>query len=87
MKQWKRKQWLNDWKLYGKKQPHDLSKGMPRNELKDLVIRQNIAAQIQLKTVHGKTKTVAQIGSRKTAGSFPSIYYVMSLTFYLKIFP
>ena len=37
--------------------------------------------------VHGKTKTVAQIESRRTAGSLPLIYYVMCLTFYLKIFP
>ena len=27
---------LNDWKLYGEKQPHDVSKRLPRNELKDL---------------------------------------------------
>ena len=45
MKQRKGKQRLNDWKLYGEtEQPHKY-----RNELKDLV-RQNIAAQIQLKT-------------------------------------
>ena len=30
--------------------------------------------------VHGKTKTDARIESRKTAGSFPLIYYVMCLT-------
>ena len=34
-----------------------------------------------------RQKTVAQIESRKTAGSLPLIYYVMCLTFYLKIFP
>ena len=41
---------LNDWMLYGEKQPHDLSKTLQRNELKDLrsYLRQNIAAQIQL---------------------------------------
>ena len=33
--------------------------------------------------VHGKTKTVARIESRKTAGSLSFIYYVMCLTFYL----
>ena len=27
---------LNDWKLYGEKQQHDLSKTLPRNEMKDL---------------------------------------------------
>ena len=27
---------LNDWILYGEKQPHDLSRRPPRNELKDL---------------------------------------------------
>ena len=37
--------------------------------------------------MHGKTKTVAQIESRKTAGSLPLIYCVICLTFYLKIFP
>ena len=37
--------------------------------------------------MHGKTKTVARIESRKTTGSLPLIYYVMCLTFYLKIFP
>ena len=37
--------------------------------------------------MHGKTKTIARIESRKTAGSLPSVYYVMCLTFYLKIFP
>ena len=36
---------------------------------------------------HGKAKTVARIESRKTAGSFPLIYYEMCLTFYLKILP
>ena len=36
MKQRKRKQRLNDWKLYGEKEPHDLSKRLPRNELEEL---------------------------------------------------
>ena len=36
--------------------------------------------------MRGKTKMVAQIESRKTGGSSPLIYYVMCLTFYLKIF-
>ena len=37
--------------------------------------------------VHGKTEIVARIESRKTAGSFPLIYYELRLTLYLKIFP
>ena len=52
------------------------------------VVRQNIAAQIQLKTkCMVRQNTVAQIESRQKASSSPLIYYVMCLTFYLKIFP
>ena len=51
------------------------------------VVRQNMAAQIQIKTKCMVTQKQSQIESRKTAGSLPLIYYVMYLTFYLKIFP
>ena len=51
------------------------------------VVRQNMAAQIQIKTKCMVTQKQSQIESRKTAGSLPLIYYVMCLTFYLKIFP
>ena len=37
--------------------------------------------------VHGKTKTVARIESRKTAASLPLIYYVMCLTFLFENLP
>ena len=52
------------------------------------VVRQNTAGQIMLKTkCMVRQNTVSRIESRKTAGSLPSVYYVMCLTFYLKIFP
>ena len=70
IKQWKRKQRLNDWKLYIEKQQHGLSKTLPRNELKDLVIRQNTATQTLLKTkCMVRENAVSQTESRKTAGS------------------
>ena len=58
MKQRKRKQWLNDWKLYGEKQPRDLSKRLPRNEMKDLRSRKTKYSRTNTvkDKVHGKTK-------------------------------
>ena len=41
---------LNDWILYGERKPHGLSKRLSTNKLKDEVVSQNIAAQIQIKT-------------------------------------
>ena len=70
---------------YSEKQPHGLSKRLPTNELKDKT--KYSGTNTDKDKVHGKTKTVTQIESRKTPGSFPLIYYVMCLTFYLKIFP
>ena len=52
------------------------------------VKRQNIAAQIQIKTkCMVRQKQSHELSQEKTAGSLPLIYYVMCLTFYLKIFP
>ena len=45
-----------------------------------------LAAQIQIKTKSMVRQTQSRLESRKTAGSFPLIYYVMCLTFYLQIF-
>ena len=85
---------LNGWLLYGGKQLHGLSNRLSTNKLKD---RQAVDEQgrktkysgtnTDKDKMHGKTKTVARIESRKTTGSLPLIYYVMWLTFYSKIFP
>ena len=68
-------------------QPYDLSKTLPRNDRLE-VVRQNTTAQILIMTKWMvRQNTVSRIESRKTAGSLPSVYHVMCLTFYLKIFP
>ena len=63
---------LDDWMLYGEKQPHEAAKERPERLE---VVRQNIATQIQLKAKSKcRQNTVARIESRKTAGSLPFKY-------------
>ena len=52
--------------LYGEKQPHGLSKRLPTNELKDKTKYSD--TNTEKDKVHGKTKTVARIETRNTAG-------------------
>ena len=87
--EWNRKQQLNNWEFSctAKNSRTTWVRGCRGTSWKTWG-RKTVAAQIQLNTkCMVRQNTVARIESRKTAGSLPLIYYVMCLTFYLKIFP